>query len=58
MIATLAASAVFIVMGAAWWYDHRSLVAEMREMKRIAQGLLDEIKGLREKYGDTSITEP
>jgi hypothetical protein len=45
---------VFIVMGVAWWYDRRSLLAEMREIRRIAQGLLDEMRILRERYGDRS----
>jgi hypothetical protein len=50
----LGAAIVFVVMGAAWWYDRRLLLAEMREIRRIAQRVLDEMKVLREKYGDTS----
>ena len=45
---------VFVIMGGAWWYDRRLLNADKKEIKRIAQGLLDEIRALREKHGDTS----
>jgi hypothetical protein len=54
MTAIICPAIVFVVMGAAWWYDRRLLLAEMREIRRIAQGLLDEIKAMREKYDDTS----
>jgi hypothetical protein len=54
MTALIGAAVVFIVMGAAWWYDRRLLLAEMREIRRIAQGLLDEMRIVRERYGDTT----
>jgi hypothetical protein len=54
MTAMLGAAIVFVIMGAAWWYDRRLLLAEMREIRRIAQGLLDEIRAMREKYDDRS----
>jgi hypothetical protein len=42
----LGAIIVFVVMGAAWWYDRRSLLAEIREIKRIAQGLAGRIAAI------------
>lgn len=50
----LPAVAVCIIMGAAWWYDRHLLLTEMRGIKQIAQGLLDEIRIMRAKYDDTS----
>ena len=52
--ALIGGAIVFVVTGAAWWYDRHTLLAEMREIRRIAQGLLDEMKIMRERYGDTS----
>ncbi len=52
MSETIIGVGVFIIMAVGWWYDHHLLMADKRDLQRIAHKLLDEITRLRVKYND------